>query len=476
MEQQLLFWDIETTGLTCFDQVVEFAAIRTDMEFNELQRHHFKVKLTRDVVPNPEAMIIHRIGVGADAEAWSEDHAVHEIHRILNTPGTLSGGYNTLGFDDEFMRFSFHRHFLPPYTHQYAGGCGRFDLYPMLVMFQQFKPSIMDWPKTDSGLSLKLESLNKVNGWVDGRAHSAMVDVEVTLALAKVMAKHKEFWDYLWGYFQKPVDIQRMAKLPLAFEDVLDDHHLALMVSGKFSKKNQFMKPVMALGSHNHYKNQTMWLDLTADVQSKENAIIIRKKIGEPPFLLPMEDKYMQEISEERAALAEDNITWLKEHPEVLTEIGHYYREWIYPEVLDVDEDAALYQMGFKSMGEEELCRLYHITPAASRSSCIEKFRDPRLQKQAMRQLWRFYPEYLPEECQEKMDAYWEQINIKYEEKAMKDYKGGRRYTPAQALRGIHHLLSHSQLDSEQKELLKAYEGYLQEHFQVQHYIDDMPW
>ena len=35
-----LFYDLETTGLNpCFDQVLQFAAIRTDLSLNEIERH-----------------------------------------------------------------------------------------------------------------------------------------------------------------------------------------------------------------------------------------------------------------------------------------------------------------------------------------------------------------------------------------------------------------------------------------------------
>ena len=38
--QTFLFYDLETTGLNkAFDQILQFAAIRTDMSFREIDRH-----------------------------------------------------------------------------------------------------------------------------------------------------------------------------------------------------------------------------------------------------------------------------------------------------------------------------------------------------------------------------------------------------------------------------------------------------
>ena len=118
-----LFYDVETTGLNkCFDQVLQFAAIRTDLELNEIDRIDINIELNCDVIPSPEAIITHRIGLDQYKNAKKEVDAIRKIHQLLNTPGTMSLGYNTLGFDDEFLRFSFYRNLLPP-RQQYFCRC-----------------------------------------------------------------------------------------------------------------------------------------------------------------------------------------------------------------------------------------------------------------------------------------------------------------------------------------------------------------
>ena len=64
MKTTYLFYDIETTGLSkCFDQVLQFAAIRTDDSFNELERIELRVKLNPDIIPHPAAVATHRISI-----------------------------------------------------------------------------------------------------------------------------------------------------------------------------------------------------------------------------------------------------------------------------------------------------------------------------------------------------------------------------------------------------------------------------
>ena len=54
MTPSYLFYDIETTGLNkAFDQVLQFAAVRTDNKLNELDRHSIRIKLRPDIIPSP---------------------------------------------------------------------------------------------------------------------------------------------------------------------------------------------------------------------------------------------------------------------------------------------------------------------------------------------------------------------------------------------------------------------------------------
>ena len=163
--QTFLFYDIETSGLNkCFDQVIEFAAIRTDLDFNEIERHHFYVKLSKDTVPSPGAFITHRIGLDKLEQGLFEHDAINKIHTIFNKPGTISLGYNTLGFDDEFLRFSFAKCLLPPYTHQYQNNCARMDLYPLTVLYFLYNKDVLQWPYQSGKVSFKLENIAKQKG------------------------------------------------------------------------------------------------------------------------------------------------------------------------------------------------------------------------------------------------------------------------------------------------------------------------
>ena len=107
MKKTYLFYDIETTGLNkAFDQILQFAAIRTDRQLNEIERYTIRVKLRPDVIPSPGAIITNRLSLSDFALGLCEFEAIRQIHELLNQRQTISLGYNSLGFDDEFLRFS----------------------------------------------------------------------------------------------------------------------------------------------------------------------------------------------------------------------------------------------------------------------------------------------------------------------------------------------------------------------------------
>lgn len=444
-----LFYDIETSGLNpCFDQVVEFAAIRTDLSLNELERHHLSIRLNPDVIPHPEAFMIHRLSLNTVQQGQSEVEALTKIHRLLNTPGTISLGYNTLGFDDEFLRFSFYRNLLSPYTHQYANGCQRMDLYPMTIMAYLFKPSLLRWPMKNNKISLKLENLNQENQLAEGQAHHAMVDVEASVALARKLMQDRSFWDYLCTYFVKSSEMSRIEKL--------DE---ALMIQGKFGANIDYCAPVFNLGQHHYYRNQSLWLRLDLiELQSTtpdsiaENTYVIRKRPAEPPLLLPALERYIAKIDSARLAIAHENKAWLKANPKLLQMIGDHHQQYRYPEVKNIDADAALYTIDFPTPAEEIQFQRFHQAKPDKKSSVIEAFTHSLRKEQAIRIMGRHYFEYLNDVQRSLYENYLQKI---HRNESIIDYRNEHRLTPQSALEKIDLIKKNSTLNEEQLAILE---------------------
>ena len=60
-----VFYDLETTGTSpAFDQPLQFAAIRTDDDFNGIERVNLRCRLAPHILPSPHALIV--TGVAPD--------------------------------------------------------------------------------------------------------------------------------------------------------------------------------------------------------------------------------------------------------------------------------------------------------------------------------------------------------------------------------------------------------------------------
>jgi exodeoxyribonuclease-1 len=473
MTDTYLFYDIETTGLNkAFDQVLQFAAVRTDRQLNEIDRFTVKIQLRPDVIPSPGAAITNRISLDDQANGLCEYEATRQIHQLMNQPNTISLGYNSLGFDDEFLRFAFHRNLLPPYTHQFKNGCRRMDLLPITVMFWLYKREAIKWPQVKAKPSLKLEHISETNQLTKGPAHDATVDVQATLELARRFFRNQKMWDYLMGYFEKETDAHRIADIPASFKSALGDHRWGLMVGSEYGPQLMYQAPVLSIGDSIPYSNQTLWLRLDSPTltETKADTIdastwIVRKRYGEPGILLPPTRRYLKLLSTERQATATENLKWLQSNPAIFQKIVDYHRNFTYPFIPKLDPDAALYQIGFFSRGDEILFKEFQAAPPEEKETIARRLTSPDARILANRVLGRNFSQQLSEESATEFNAYMRRVNPSSEDQALVDYKGETRMTPAAALAEIQHLKKSTDLDREQLALLKELQNHIENNF-----------
>jgi exodeoxyribonuclease I len=466
MKKTFLFYDLETSGLNkAFDQIIQFAAIRTDMDFNEISRHELMIKPNIDVIPSPYAAITHQTDISDWQKGEDEFSAIAKIHKWFNTPGTISIGYNTLGFDDEFLRFNFYKNLLPPYTHQFANACQRVDLYPIAALYSLFKTDVLKWPidEETQERNLKLENISQLNKLASGQAHTAIVDVEATVALAKCFAKEKAMWDYCLGYFDKTTDSTRMHSL----NDKPAGGPIGILVEGILGKKNRFHAPALYLGTHRHYKNQVLWLRLDEErlqqcnaENFKENTWVINKKLGEPPLVLPFDQRYQTHLGQEREDILQKNLQWLEKNPTILMTVKEYYLDYKYPAIENVDIDAALYLNGFLSAEDQKHCQQFHKN--SDKGFVIEQMRSPVLQTLAVRALARLDREKLTDEQEQEFQQHIDKLYQDNSEKII-DYKNQEKLTLANALVEIDKMQSDNAFNKRQKTILQDLKKMLEE-------------
>lgn len=184
-----VFYDTETTGLsTRFDQIVHFAAIKTDHELKELDRFEVRSRLREHVIPHPEALCISDLSIRQLLDPTLPSHyemacAIRE--KLVAWSPSIFAGYNSIRFDEEFLRQAFYQTLHPIYLTSFHGN-GRADVMGLVLSAAASSPSSLVVPVAESGRpSFKLIDIAAANSVVHSKIHNAMSDAEATIELCR---------------------------------------------------------------------------------------------------------------------------------------------------------------------------------------------------------------------------------------------------------------------------------------------------
>ena len=192
---QTFFWyDLETFGLNPFyDRIAQFAGRRTDADLNPIgDPVILYCKLSADYIPDPNACLVTGITPQeVKAKGLPESEFIEKINELFSVPGTCVCGFNNIRFDDEFIRNALYRNFLDPYQREWKNGNSRWDIIDLVRACHDFRPEGISWPRpSEKGNPVfKLTELTAANNIEQIGAHDAMVDVDATIAVARLIKK-----------------------------------------------------------------------------------------------------------------------------------------------------------------------------------------------------------------------------------------------------------------------------------------------
>ncbi len=262
MSESFLFYDLETFGSDPRrSRIAQFAAIRTDEALNEVDAPiDFLVRPADDLLPSPGAsMVTGLTPQHALAEGVPEAEAFARIFEEMSRPQTCTLGYNSLRFDDEFVRFGLYRNFHDAYEREWRGGNSRWDLLDALRLMHALRPDGIAWPQREDGkgTSFKLEHLAEANGVRSGDAHEALSDVRALIGLARLF---REAQPKLWEYALQLRDKRFAANLldTIAMTPVLH-------VSQRYPASRLCAAPVMPVARHPKIDSRVIVFDLATE-------------------------------------------------------------------------------------------------------------------------------------------------------------------------------------------------------------------
>jgi len=195
------WYDLETFGISPkYDRIAQFAGIRTDLNLNPIgEPDMFYCRPTADMIADPEACLITGITPQeCQKKGILDTDFMGRINDIFTESHTCVVGFNSIRFDDEFIRYGNYRNLIDPYMREWANGNSRWDLIDLVRACYALRPDGIKWPMHEEGKpSFKLTDLTEANNMTHTAAHDALSDVEATIQMAKLVKdKQPKLFDY----------------------------------------------------------------------------------------------------------------------------------------------------------------------------------------------------------------------------------------------------------------------------------------
>lgn len=389
-----VLYDVETSGLNKrFDQILQFAAVRTDADLVETHRFETRSRLMPHVVPSPRAL--HVTGITLD-EANSTARQSHysmvcEIVKTLASwrPATFLG-FNSIRFDEEFLRQAFYQCLHPVFLTN-TNGNARADVLNLMRAATTLHPTVIHpGVEIDGRLSHRLGALAAANGIAQGRVHDAESDVDAMLGLCRLV---RDGAPGLWSTFL------RFSSKAAVVDLVRDEDAFAYF---DFFGSPRVMHFLTRIGVSPNDANAHYCLDLECDIDGlrrldeaalaerivQEPRPIRRLKVNASPLLYPLWD-----IDADRfLGLTEDELarraSAVRADEEFMTALARAAAsvEPLYAKSEHVE--LQIYGGDFFSDGDRELCRQFHELPWEGRLEIVGRFGDQRLKRLARRLIY----------------------------------------------------------------------------------------
>ena len=399
-----VFYDTETTGIEpAFDQILQFAAVKTDDDLNEVDRFNIRCRLLPHVVPSPGALLTNRVTPDMLVNPRFPSHydAIKKIRAKLVdwSPATFVG-YNSIQFDEDILRQAFFQTLHPLYLTN-TNGNTRGDVLRMAHASHAYEPDCLVIPADEKGRQIfKLDKLAPVNGFLHNDAHEALADVLATIHLARcIRAKAPKVWEALNLTAKKSNVIQALNSEPMLALTERHNYRTSswIVTSCGSNPKNSGQIAAFDL-NHDPSKYRSMSLDEIVSVLNASPKVIRSIRANAQPILMPIgalpELKTTLKISLEEAKRRADEIRGDEAFQQRVGSALSMRYEGKEP---SSHVEKKIYD-GFPSPSDEDLMRRFHIVDAITRPSIIESISDNRLEEFAWRLLFFENEDVLPKQ------------------------------------------------------------------------------
>ena len=407
-----VFYDTETTGLeTAFDQILQFGAIRTDDDLNEVERINVRCRLLPHVVPSPGALLATGIRPATlvDPSLPSHYEAIQQIRaKLLEWSPAIIIGYNSLDFDENFLRQALFQTLHPTYLTNTNGNV-RGDVMRMVMATAIYAPNAISVPINDRGRDIfKLDQLAPANGFAHDHAHDAIADVEATIHMARLVRdRAPEIWDTMMGATRKQ-DVSELIMSEPMFA------HTAVYHASPYTYL------VTCCGQNPQDNGQLAVFDLAFDPEpyldnSVEELVGVLEGSPKPirsiranaqPIL--MSSEHLPDSAKAAGvdgAERQRRVEVIQGNPGFRERVGEALAARYADEPPSPHVEKRIYD-GFPSSSDQALLQQIHEMPWEDRAAVVDQLEDDRLKEFGTRLIYFDQPEALPEAKRAELDDW----------------------------------------------------------------------
>ena len=396
-----VFYDTETTGLdTFFDQVLQFAAIRTDEDLNEIDRINIRCRLLPHVVPSPEALCITGISVEQLISSSLPSHfeMMTKVRTKLDSwSPTLFIGWNSIRFDEGLVRQSLYQTLHRPYLTNTNGNC-RSDAMRIVQASSVFAPDKIKVPINQKGRqSFRLGEIATLNGFAQHQAHETIGDIEATIHMCRLVKENvPDLWSNMIRFSQKAAVLSFAAEETVfSFTDFYSSRPYSRLVT--FLGPSSDTNSACYIYDLQHAPQELDRLDehaLKNRLKSSPKPVLALKANAAP--IIAYEDGAPATLADRLPSNQEasERAEFLARRPalrERLLETAHELRTQYSPS-LHVEKQ--IYD-SFGDDGDWNLASDFHATTWDQRVQLVRSFSDERFQILGQRLIYEASPESL---------------------------------------------------------------------------------
>ena len=402
----LIIYDFETSGRSArYDQILQAGIILYDTNLLEIKKLNLKSKINADVIPSINALNVNKIYLSdllkekkTSFEIIQEMNAFFEKHRP-----SMFLGYNSINFDEEFLRQGLWENFLYPYVTTTRDN-KRGDVLNLVRVAHALNPDIIKIIEDKDGkLSFKLENISKENNFNIQQSHEAISDV---IATKKIFELVKNNAQDIYKDFIDNTDKKKLI-------DKIKLNRFFSLHANYYGK--HFFYLLTHLIDHPVYNDNFSVFDLRYDPRELINLTneqlsdvffsgkkkYIRKiKLNKQPSILsdklslsksPYNEIEIEELVKRKKIIDESNLKNRIE--KLLVREAENYEES--RSQLPENEEETIYKQNINNFDRSIMGKFYNID-WEKRWEFAEKFKDKRLRYFAAKHIFRFNPNFLP--------------------------------------------------------------------------------